>query len=83
MDHARYMGWCGLRIGPEQERYPEVVGTHQYWTDRGEHPLGCTLNRAYVGGETVDMEKVILACHFYEPIGLKLDKVNDIYCLCD
>ncbi|KAJ5762170.1 Dehydrogenase multihelical [Penicillium nucicola] len=54
-----------------------------YWTDRGEHPLGCTLNRAYVGGEEVDMEKVILARHFHEPIGLKLDKVNDLVYVAD
>ncbi|KAJ5779100.1 Dehydrogenase multihelical [Penicillium paradoxum] len=49
-----------------------------YWTDRGEHPTGCTLNRAYVGGEASDLEKVILARHFHEPIGLKLDKANNV-----
>ncbi|KAJ5350903.1 Dehydrogenase multihelical [Penicillium brevicompactum] len=54
-----------------------------YWTDRGEHPMGCTLNRAYVGGEEIDMEKVILARHFHEPIGLKLDKVNNIVYVAD
>lgn len=54
-----------------------------YWTDRGEHPMGCTLNRAYVGGEETEMEKVILARHFHEPIGLKLDKVNNIVYVAD
>ncbi|KAJ5375284.1 Dehydrogenase multihelical [Penicillium concentricum] len=54
-----------------------------YWTDRGEHPFGCTLNRAYVGGEEMDMEKVILARHFHEPIGLKLDKANNIVYVAD
>ncbi|MBE3044613.1 hypothetical protein IMZ48_19020 [Candidatus Bathyarchaeota archaeon] len=46
-----------------------------YWTDRGEHPLGCSLNRVSLGacgsGEKVTPE--ILARHFHEPIGLKLD----------
>lgn len=51
-----------------------------YWTDRGEHPMGCALYRAYVGGEKVDMHKVILARHFHEPIGLKLDRAsNTVY----
>ncbi|KXG51094.1 Dehydrogenase, multihelical [Penicillium griseofulvum] len=54
-----------------------------YWTDRGEHPFGCTLNRAYVGGEEMDMVKVILARHFHEPIGLKLDKANKIVYVAD
>jgi DNA-binding beta-propeller fold protein YncE len=54
-----------------------------YWTDRGEHPFGCTLNRAYVGGEEMDMVKVILARHFHEPIGLKLDKANNIVYVAD
>ncbi|KAJ5783617.1 Dehydrogenase multihelical [Penicillium psychrosexuale] len=54
-----------------------------YWTDRGEHPFGCTLNRAYIGGEEMDMEKVILARHFHEPIGLKLDKANNIVYVAD
>lgn len=54
-----------------------------YWTDRGEHPMGCTLNRAYIGGEEVDMEKVILARHFHEPIGLKLDKANNVVYVAD
>ncbi|KAJ5920636.1 hypothetical protein N7516_011494 [Penicillium verrucosum] len=54
-----------------------------YWTDRGEHPFGCTLNRAYVGGEEMDFQKVILARHFNEPIGLKLDKASNIVYVAD
>ena len=54
-----------------------------YWTDRGEHPMGCALYRAYVGGETIDLEKIILARHFNEPIGLKLDRVNNIVYVTD
>ena len=54
-----------------------------YWTDRGEHPLGCTLNHAYVGGESIDREKVILARQFHEPVGLKLDRENKIMYLAD
>ena len=54
-----------------------------YWTDRGEHPFGCTLNRAYVGGEEMDFQKVILARHFHEPIGLKLDKASNIVYVAD
>jgi hypothetical protein len=45
-----------------------------YWTDRGEHPIGCTLNRAYVGaGSQTTGAKEILARQFHEPIGLKID----------
>lgn len=54
-----------------------------YWTDRGEHPMGCALYRAYVGGEETDLEKVNLARQFHEPIGLKLDKVSDIVYVTD
>ncbi|KAJ6110837.1 Dehydrogenase multihelical [Penicillium sp. IBT 16267x] len=51
-----------------------------YWTDRGEHPTGCAVYRAYVGGEAVNIQKNILARHFHEPIGLKLDKErNAVY----
>lgn len=42
-----------------------------YWTDRGEHPRGCSLNCASVGAEKGKPE--IIARHFHEPIGLKLD----------
>lgn len=54
-----------------------------YWTDRGEHPRGCSLYRAYVGGEDVDMEKISLARQFHEPIGLTLDKMNNIVYVAD
>ncbi|KAF7717740.1 Uncharacterized protein PECH_007689 [Penicillium ucsense] len=54
-----------------------------YWTDRGEHPMGCALYRAYVGGEEADMHKVILARHFHEPIGLKLDRASNIVYVSD
>ncbi|KAF9887013.1 hypothetical protein FE257_010629 [Aspergillus nanangensis] len=55
-----------------------------YWTDRGEHPTGCSLNRLVVGGENVDKEafklkKEIIARHFNEPIGLKLDAEKQVY----
>lgn len=54
-----------------------------YWTDRGEHPTGCALYKAYVGGDSVDLQKVMLARHFHEPIGLKLDKVNNTVYVAD
>ncbi|KAK3396683.1 hypothetical protein B0T20DRAFT_442759 [Sordaria brevicollis] len=41
-----------------------------YWTDRGEHPRGSSLNCAQVEG---DKTVKLLARHFHEPIGLKLD----------
>jgi 3-hydroxyacyl-CoA dehydrogenase len=49
-----------------------------YWTDRGEYPLGNTLNKAYVGEAGGEEEKkvVTLARHFHEAIGLKIDTVN-------
>ncbi|GKZ90253.1 hypothetical protein AnigIFM59636_001933 [Aspergillus niger] len=46
-----------------------------YWTDRGEHPWGCSLNRVkVVGGKVVVKSREILARHFNEPIGLKVDR---------
>ncbi|KAK3331462.1 hypothetical protein B0H66DRAFT_487607 [Apodospora peruviana] len=42
-----------------------------YWTDRGEHPRGSSLNSASVSGE--EKKPRIIARHFHEPIGLKLD----------
>ncbi|KAF7594644.1 hypothetical protein BBP40_008734 [Aspergillus hancockii] len=44
-----------------------------YWTDRGEHPLGNTLNRADVGKKCPAVQ--ILARHFHDAIGLKVDSV--------
>jgi 3-hydroxyacyl-CoA dehydrogenase len=48
-----------------------------YWTDRGEYPLGNTLNKAVVVGSGAAEKKVVtLARHFHEAIGLKIDTVN-------
>ncbi|BCS04899.1 uncharacterized protein AKAW2_80700A [Aspergillus luchuensis] len=53
-----------------------------YWTDRGEHPMGCSLNRVDLSGdidkETIGDKVEILARQFHEPIGLKLTK-NGVY----
>ncbi|KAJ5912666.1 Dehydrogenase multihelical [Penicillium tannophilum] len=54
-----------------------------YWTDRGELPTGCAVYHAYVGGKDVDIQKTILARHFHEPIGLKLDKENNAVFVAD
>ncbi|KAI9367273.1 hypothetical protein BJX61DRAFT_551568 [Aspergillus egyptiacus] len=54
----------------------DVEKQQLYWTDRGEHPFGCSLNRVDVGGSVrgADLlaKREILARHFNEPIGLKL-----------
>jgi sugar lactone lactonase YvrE len=47
-----------------------------YWTDRGEYPLGNTLNSAYLGKNGGDKKVKTLARHFHEAIGLKIDAVN-------
>jgi 3-hydroxyacyl-CoA dehydrogenase len=47
-----------------------------YWTDRGEYPLGNTLNKAAVGGDAAEMKVETLARHFHEAIGLKVDALN-------
>ncbi|PWY77001.1 hypothetical protein BO70DRAFT_380825 [Aspergillus heteromorphus CBS 117.55] len=53
-----------------------------YWTDRGEHPTGCSLNRVNLNGEitkeNLKSKMEILARQFNEPIGLKLSK-NGVY----
>lgn len=50
-----------------------------YWTDRGEHPLGCSLNKVSVAGKTVNKEDMaILARHFHEPIGLSLNTKKEV-----
>ncbi|KAF1941672.1 3-hydroxyacyl-CoA dehydrogenase-like protein [Clathrospora elynae] len=56
-----------------------------YWTDRGEYPLGNTLNKAYVGsvGAKEDVKVETLARHFHEAIGLKIDAVNQHIYLTD
>lgn len=45
-----------------------------YWTDRGEHPTGCSLNRVPIRADS--MKPTIVARHFNEPIGLKIDPVK-------
>ncbi|KAJ5168031.1 uncharacterized protein N7482_003625 [Penicillium canariense] len=58
----------------------DVAQKMLYWTDRGEYPLGNTLNRAPVspgiaaGHATSKFE--ILSRHLHEGIGLRLDHVN-------
>jgi DNA-binding beta-propeller fold protein YncE len=58
-----------------------------YWSDRGELPLGNTINRAYVGSDrdaylakAHPLERklgyTIVANQLHEAIGIKLDKVN-------
>lgn len=46
-----------------------------YWTDRGEYPMGNTLNKANVGPGG-DQKAVTLARHFHEAIGMKIDTIN-------
>ena len=64
------------------ERLPEPIDLEfepetkaLYWTDRGEYPMGNTLNTASVGGDEVGEIKT-LARHFHEAIGLKIDSIN-------
>ncbi|EHA19872.1 hypothetical protein ASPNIDRAFT_39296 [Aspergillus niger ATCC 1015] len=70
---------CLLEGLPEPVDLEYDTQTHMlYWTDRGEHPTGCSLNRVDVSGE-VDKETLgskieLLARQFHEPIGLKLTK---------
>ncbi|OJJ36279.1 hypothetical protein ASPWEDRAFT_108355 [Aspergillus wentii DTO 134E9] len=45
-----------------------------YWTDRGEHPKGCSLNRLNL----TDRKMETVARQFHEPIGLKVDG-EDVY----
>jgi hypothetical protein len=58
-----------------------------YWTDRGELPLGNTLNKKHLIGETPAAEKKygrqILAQGFGEAIGVRLDKKNDVLWVAD
>ncbi|KAK4446743.1 YWTD domain-containing protein [Podospora aff. communis PSN243] len=49
------------------------AGGTLYWTDRGEHPRGSSLNRGLVGGGRVGKVEIV-ARHFREPIGLALDE---------
>lgn len=70
----------------------EIVPETQilYWTDRGNDPMGNTLNQASVSEENVrssgprtDDEVTILARHFHELIGMKIDSVNQHIYLTD
>ncbi|KAK4131771.1 YWTD domain-containing protein [Trichocladium antarcticum] len=60
-----------------------------YWTDRGEHPTGCSLNKVDVGGgavlqtEELRARMVILARQFHEPIGLKLQRDKKVVYVAD
>ena len=55
-----------------------------YWTDRGEHHIGCSLNRAKVTNlKEVMGNKQILARQFHEPIGLKLDRKKGVVYVSD
>ena len=51
-----------------------------YWTDRGELPLGNTLNKKQIIGPPSEGEKMlgyqILAQGFGEAIGLRLDRLK-------
>lgn len=49
-----------------------------YWTDRGDPPLGNTVNRARVGGKAGQLGKPeIVLTHLMEGIGLALDPRGD------
>ena len=58
-----------------------------YWTDRGELPLGNTLNKKQMVGDVPASEKPlgrqILAQGFGEAIGLRLDKKKDVVWVSD
>ncbi|KAE8418441.1 hypothetical protein BDV36DRAFT_253960 [Aspergillus pseudocaelatus] len=63
----------------------ELDGENQllYWTDRGEHPTGCSLNRVDVSGKAdkakLQSKKELLARQFHEPIGIKMDGKKQVY----
>lgn len=54
-----------------------------YWTDRGEHPFGCSLNCVDLSGSTdlayLQSNRKIISRHFNEPIGLKLGAKKEVY----
>lgn len=54
-----------------------------YWTDRGEHPIGCSLTCAKVSNPGEVKNSKILARHFHEPIGLKLDHEKKVVYVSD
>jgi hypothetical protein len=54
-----------------------------YWTDRGEHPLGCSLNSVDLNmppqPKSPFLKVKVIARHFNEPIGLKLGADGELY----
>lgn len=62
-----------LQVDPETETL--------YWTDRGEHPTGNTLNRASVAAGNSKVK--VLARHFNELIGMSIDWKNQHIYLTD
>ncbi|KAK4155077.1 hypothetical protein C8A00DRAFT_32068 [Chaetomidium leptoderma] len=55
----------------------DVEAQALYWTDRGEHPTGSSLNRIFLsslGGAGKQTAPEIVARHFHEPIGVKVDR---------
>ncbi|KAK3991038.1 hypothetical protein QBC44DRAFT_393640 [Cladorrhinum sp. PSN332] len=72
------------------DKLPEPIGLEidaenatLYWTDRGEHPRGNSLNRASVVNGNEAGKPEIIARHFHEAIGLKLDLENKRVLLTD
>ncbi|KAL5043097.1 hypothetical protein BDW71DRAFT_130123 [Aspergillus fruticulosus] len=61
----------------------DVDSQKLYWTDRGEHPVGCSLNRVDLSGSTrpeeLKAKTEILARHFNEPIGLRVADNGAVY----
>lgn len=64
-------------------RLPEPIdleldeeGRALYWTDRGDPPLGNSLNRAIMDDEGTYKDHRILARNLHEAIGLAIDKKN-------
>jgi 3-hydroxyacyl-CoA dehydrogenase len=72
----------------------EIEPTTQslWWTDRGEHPGGNSLNVSYVGKDggnkkhpamAMMPQRNILTRHLHEAIGIRLDTVNKEVYICD
>ena len=66
------------------DKLPEPIDLHfkekrkaLYWTDRGEVPLGCSLNRAFIGNSVREVKSEILAYHLCQPIGLIADEESE------
>lgn len=54
-----------------------------WWTDRGDYPAGNSLNLADLKCGSGKLEIVVVARHFHEAIGLKIDWVNQHVYLTD